>query len=367
MSSMWGERIRISVFGGSHTPAIGCTIDGLPAGEPVDLEDVQAQLARRAPGQDPTATARQEADTPRVLCGLLDGVTTGAPLTAVIENKGQRSGDYAQLKARPRPGHADYPAWVKYAGHNDVRGGGHFSGRLTAPLVFAGAVCRQILERRGVWVGSHVVQVGRDNAAAVDRSFDGVHVSREELSALSRQYFPVRDPAAREAMRAVIEEARARGDSVGGTVECVALGLPAGLGGPMFGGVEGLLASLLFAIPAVKGVDFGSGFSAAYAFGSENNDSFCFDDAGVVRTRTNHAGGVLGGITTGMPLVFRAAFKPTPSIGMAQDTVDLETGEPCRLSVRGRHDPCVVPRAAPVVEAVACLGCAELLAREGKL
>ena len=344
MSSSWGERIRLSIFGGSHTKAIGATLEGLPPGETVDWEKLLEQMARRAPGQDPTATARREADEPQILCGLLEGITTGAPLTAIIENRDQRSRDYEELKVRPRPGHADYAAAVKYGGHQDVRGGGHFSGRLTAPLVFAGAVCRQLLERRGILVASHVVQVGRDAPDAVDPAFDGTAIDPEELRTLSRQYFPVREPRAREAMGRVIQEARLRQDSVGGTVECAILGLPAGLGEPIFGGVESVLSSIVYGIPAVKGVDFGSGFAAAGAFGSENNDPFYFDENGRVKTRTNHAGGILGGITTGMPVLFRAAFKPTPSIGMEQDTVDLTTGENVKLTVGGRHDPCIVPR-----------------------
>ena len=363
MSSSWGERIRVSIFGGSHTRAIGATVEGLPPGETIDWDLVLEQMARRAPGQGPTATPRREADTPQVLCGLLEGVTTGAPLTAVIENTSQRSRDYDQLKVRPRPGHADYAAQVKFGGYQDVRGGGHFSGRLTAPLVFAGAVCRQLLERRGVLVGSHVAQIG----AVKEAPFDGVAIDPGELTALSRATFPVRDPAAKAAMEAVIAEAKAAGDSVGGVVECAVLGLPAGLGEPIFDGVENLLSSIVYGIPAVKGVAFGSGFAAAAALGSQNNDPFYYDGEGRVRTRTNHAGGILGGITTGMPVVFRAAFKPTPSIAREQDTVNLVTGENVKLSVGGRHDPCIVPRGAPAVEAAACIACCELLARAGKL
>ena len=363
MSSIWGERIKMSIFGGSHTEAIGVNLDGLPAGEAVDWEQILVQMARRAPGQDPTATKRKEADIPRVLCGLLDGVLTGAPLCAVIENTSQRSGDYDDLKRLPRPGHADYTAYVKYGGHSDVRGGGHFSGRLTAPLVFAGAVARQILGRRGVTVGGHVAAIG----GAKDTAFDETHLSRELLERLSAEYFPVIDPAARERMRAEVEQARLAADSVGGIVECAVLGLPAGAGEPMFDGAESLIASLVFGIPAVKGIEFGAGFGAAKLRGSENNDPLYAAPDGTVKTRTNHAGGVLGGITTGMPLVFRTAFKPTPSIGKEQDTVDLRTGQNAKLVVRGRHDPCIVPRAAAVAEAAACIAVLELLARSGLL
>ena len=363
MSSSWGEQIKINIFGGSHTEAIGVDIDGLPAGEPVDMAGVLAQMARRAPGQDPTATTRKEADTPRVLCGLLEGVTTGAPLCAIIENTSQRSKDYENLRRLPRPGHADYTAYVRYGGHNDIRGGGHFSGRLTAPLVFAGAVARQMLARRGITVGGHVAAI----AGVEDKPFDPAHIPQGLLEGLGQQYFPVIDPAARDAMRGKVEEARMAQDSVGGVVECAVAGLPAGAGDPMFGGVENLFASLLFGIPAVKGVEFGAGFGACTLRGSENNDPFYFSGDGTVKTRTNNAGGILGGITTGMPLVFRVGFKPTPSISREQDTVDLPAGVDGKLSVTGRHDPCIVPRAAPVVEAAACLAALELLARRGWL
>lgn len=363
MSSIWGEKIKISIFGGSHTEAIGVTIDGLPAGEGVDMEAVLRQVARRAPGQDPTATQRKEPDTPKVLCGLLDGVTTGAPLTAIVENTNQRSKDYSNLKTHPRPGHADYTAWVKYGGHNDVRGGGHFSGRLTAPLVFAGAVARQILERRGILVSSHITSIWRVGGGLIDQ----VDPDLELLRRLSTEYFPVADPRAKERMRRVIEGARRAGDSVGGTVECFIVGLPAGAGDPMFGGVENLISSLVFGIPAVKGIDFGAGFSSAWLRGSWNNDPFYCDDEGKVKTRTNRCGGILGGITNGMPVIFQVAFKPTPSIGREQDTVDLESGQNAKLTIHGRHDPCIVPRAAPVVEAAACIAALELLARDNLL
>lgn len=363
MSSIWGERVRISIFGGSHTEAIGVNIDGLPAGEAVDLEQVMVQMARRAPGQDPTATTRKERDVPRVLCGLLEGTLTGAPLCAIMENTSQRSGDYENLRILPRPGHADYTAYVKYNGHNDVRGGGHFSGRLTAPLVFAGAVARQLLERRGILVGSHVASIGE----AADTPFHPVGVSPELLFRLSGEYFPVINPAAKERMRKEVEQARLQADSVGGVVECAVLGLPVGAGSPMFGGAENLIASLVFGIPAVKGLEFGAGFGASRLRGSENNDPMYYEEDGRVKARTNHAGGILGGITNGMPLLFRAAFKPTPSIGQEQDTVNLRTGENDKLVIKGRHDPCIVPRAAPVVEAAACLAVLELLAQSGML
>lgn len=364
MSSSWGKSVRISIFGGSHTEAIGVNIEGLPAGERIDIEEVLMKMARRAPGQDRTATTRRESDQPRVLCGLLDGVTTGAPLCAIIENTNQRSKDYSQLKVLPRPGHADYTAEVKFGGHQDVRGGGHFSGRLTAPLVFAGAVAGQILLRRGITVGSHVLKIA---GAREDRHFSPTDVTKEELLRLGREYFPVLDNRAKEDMRRAIEEARLDLDSVGGVVECAVLGLPAGAGDPIFDGVENSIASIVFGIPAVKGVEFGAGFAVADMRGSGCNDSMYMAPDGSVRMRTNNAGGILGGIASGMPVIFRAAFKPTPSIAREQDTVDLRAHTDAKLSITGRHDPCVVPRAAPVVEAAACVAALDILGQSRML
>lgn len=353
----WGSNLRLTIFGESHGPAIGAVLEGLPAGEEIDGEQVLAQMARRAPGHDSSATPRKESDTPEILSGILNGRTTGAPLCAVIRNTNTHSEDYENLRNVPRPGHADYTAGVRYRGFNDVRGGGCFSGRLTAPLVFAGAVCRQILKRRGVTIGAHVLSIH----SAADQPFDAVNVSADLLENLSSRYFPTVDPAAEAAMRAEIESARQMRDSVGGVAECAAVGMPAGHGGPLSEGVESVLSSLLFAIPACKGVEFGAGFSSASLFGSENNDPFYFDGNGTVKTRTNHAGGILGGITTGMPLLFRAAFKPTPSIGLEQQSVDLSTKTNTKLIVHGRHDPCIVPRAVPAVEAAAAVALLDML------
>ncbi len=363
MSSMWGERIKLSIFGESHAEGIGVVLDGLPAGEKIDWDEVLAQMARRAPGQDPSATSRVEKDLPKVLCGMVDGVLTGAPLSAVISNTSQHSRDYEALRFRPRPGHADYSAYLRYQGYNDIRGGGHFSGRLTAPLVFAGAVCRQILKRRGIEIGGHVLSVG----SVREEPFKEVSLNSETLEKLSGQYFPVLSPEKREEMKTAIENARLALDSLGGVVECGVTGLPGGVGSPMFDGVENLLASMVFAVPAVKGLEFGAGFQAAGMTGSENNDAFYYDENGQVKTRTNHAGGILGGITTGMPLIFRAAVKPTPSIARKQETVNLKTGKNEELSITGRHDPCIVPRAVPAIEAAAAVAVTELLAQSGKL
>lgn len=343
--------VRISIFGESHGIAIGVVIDGLPAGEPIDMDAVLAQMKRRAPGQDKSATPRKESDFPKVMSGLLNHTTTGAPLCAVIENTNTRSQDYGNLLDVPRPGHSDYPAYLHYHGFNDIRGGGHFSGRLTAPLVFAGAICRQILERRGIRIGGHVASV----AQIQDTLFDPVDISAELLETLSTTYFPVIDAGKKEAMAALIEDARMSQDSVGGIVECAVTGLPAGIGGPLFGGIEPVLSSILFGIPAVKGVEFGDGFGSCALRGSQNNDPFYFDADGKVKTSTNHAGGILGGITTGMPMVFRVGVKPTASISQNQQSVNLQTGENQILSVHGRHDPCIVPRAVPVVESAAAI------------
>ncbi len=321
MSNSIGNRYRFTIWGQSHAPAIGVTIEGLPAGFRPDMEALASFLARRAPGGGPFSTPRKEADAPEILSGLADGVTCGAPLTAVIRNTDTRSGDYENLRRVPRPGHADYPAMVKYGEARDVAGGGQFSGRLTAPLCIAGGLAIQLLSREGITVRAHILSIGGED--------DPLNMT-------------VRMQAARDA-----------GDSVGGVIECVCEGVPAGLGDPMFGGMENRIAQIVFGIPAVKGIEFGAGFRAAAMTGSENNDSYYFDEDGAVRTRTNHAGGILGGITTGMPIVFRAVCKPTPSIGLEQDSVDLASGKAAKLIVEGRHDPCIVPRAVPVVEAAA--------------
>lgn len=353
MSSIWGNHIKISIFGESHGAAIGCVIDGLPAGVPINEEEVLRQMARRAPGNDATATPRKEIDRPEWLSGMLNGKTTGAPLAMLIRNENTRSGDYDELRRIPRPSHADYPASLRYGGHQDVRGGGHFSGRLTAPLVFAGAICRQILAARGIEIGGHIQQI----ADQCDRSFADVPADIAQLSGMA---FPLLDPAVEPAMRAAVAAAKEAGDSVGGVIEIAATGMPAGIGNPMFGGVENVLSSLIFGIPAVKGIEFGDGFSLAAMHGSEANDPYRYQE-GKVTPVTNHNGGILGGITTGAPIVLRAVIKPTPSIALPQQSVDLVTGENVDLSIHGRHDPCIVPRAVPVLEAAVAIGLLDLL------
>ena len=359
MSSDFGKKVKISIFGQSHSEAIGVVIDGLPVGETIDMEEVQKFMERRAPGRNAWSTPRKEADMPRVVSGLFEGKTCGAPICAIIENTNTKSKDYDKLKDLPRPGHADYTAWVKYDGCNDHRGGGHFSGRLTAPLCFAGAVCKQILERKGIHVGAHILSI----KGVKDVSFDAVSVDADTLKSVTSKMFPVQDDAAGEAMQAAIAAARERGDSVGGIVECAVTGLPVGVGEPMFDGLESVLAAAIFAVPAVKGVEFGTGFGVADLFGSENNDDYIYMEDGTVKTKTNHHGGSLGGISSGMPLVFRAAFKPTPSISMKQDTISISKRENDKLAVEGRHDPCIVPRAVPVLEAAAAVTILDLLCR----
>ena len=346
MSSEFGNILRVSVFGQSHGKAIGVNIDGLPAGEPIDLEELNAFLDRRKPGKSPLSTARKESDTPVFLSGLENGVTCGFPLCAIIENSDQHSSDYSELADKPRPSHADYTARVKWGGHADMRGGGHFSGRLTAPLCIAGGIAKQILARRGIFVGAHLAAVGTENDAPFP-----LHPTAELFDAIAAKPFPVVDDGAGDRMQALILEARQDLDSVGGIIEFAAIGLPAGLGDPMFGGVENRLAAALFGIPAVKGVEFGLGFGSSRLRGSENNDPFTVEN-GTVVTASNRAGGILGGITTGMPVTLRTAIKPTPSISRPQQTVRLSAMESTELVIRGRHDHCIAHRAVPVVEAV---------------
>lgn len=357
MSSTWGDKIKISIFGGSHTEAIGVNIEGLPAGETINMEDVLLQMKRRAPGQDKTATQRKESDEPHVLSGLLDGVLTGAPLCAVIYNTNQRSKDYSNLKIRPRPGHSDYTAWLRYNASNDIRGGGHFSGRLTAPLVFAGAVLRQLLEKKGIVIGAHAYQIG----TAKDIPFNLCDIDADTLNTINKEYFSVISEEQKQNMYDEVEKTRLKEDSIGGIIECAAVGVPAGLGDPMFGGVENLISSIVFGVPAVKGIEFGAGFNVTEMLGSENNDDFYYDENGIIKTKTNNCGGILGGITNGMPIVFKCAVKPTPSIGIEQETVNLETKRNDKLIITGRHDPCIVPRAIPVVEAAMAVAIANLV------
>lgn len=352
MSSTFGENLKLSIFGQSHSPAIGMVLDGIPAGLPVDLAQLQAFLNRRAPGRADYATPRKEADRPEFLGGILDGFTCGAPIAAVIANTNTRSGDYANLADTPRPGHADYTARIKYGGFQDSAGGGHFSGRLTAPLCIAGGLCLQWLLETGIAVRARIAAIGGISDDPLDPAAPAADRIHED--------FPVVSEDAGKRMRAAIAEARAAGDSLGGIVECFVTGLPAGLGEPMFGGVESRIAQIVYGIPAVKGLEFGMGFALAESRGSFSNDPFTVEN-GAVRTVTNHSGGILGGITNGMPLTFRVALKPTPSIGIPQQSVSLSRMENTSLTVKGRHDPCIVPRAVPVVEAAAAIAIYDMI------
>ena len=353
MSSM-GNKIKIEVFGESHSAAIGMTLTGFPAGVKVDEDELYGFMLRRAPGRDATSTPRKESDKPEFLCGIVNGVTTGAPITAVIHNRDQHSRDYEKLRHTPRPSHADYAAFVKYGGENDIRGGGAFSGRLTAPLCIGGGMAKQILERGGIKIGAHALMIG----GVYDTPFD--MANPRDICAAGTKSFPTVSDEAGEKMREAILKAKADGDSVGGIIECAITGVPTGLGGPLFEGVEGKISSAIFGIPAVKGIEFGSGFDCAKMHGSEHNDSFAYDGDKVV-TKTNNSGGIQGGITNGMPIIFRVAIKPTPSIAKAQSTINLETKENVTLEIGGRHDPCIVARAVPVIEAVAALCILDLL------
>ena len=356
MSSTYGEKIKISVFGESHGNGIGVVIDGLPAGVKIDIDKVLVQMARRAPGNDKTATTRKESDIPKILSGMLNGVLTGAPLCAVIENTNTKSGDYGNIMSCPRPGHSDYTAFVKYNASNDVRGGGHFSGRITAPIVFAGAVCRQILENKGIKIAAHINSIGDVN----DSRFDPVCIDDELINRLNNSPFSLIDQSIEQNMRSQVEAARINLDSIGGTVECAVTGIKAGIGEPMFDGVEGVIAKAVFGVPAIKGIEFGRGFELAKMRGSQSNDPFEYKDGKVV-TKTNNCGGILGGITDGMPILFTAAVKPTPSIAQKQQTVDLQKKENTQLEIKGRHDPCIVPRAVPVIEAVTAIAIINLM------
>ncbi len=347
MSSEFGNKLKVSVFGQSHGEAIGVVINGLPSGEEINFEKLQEFMERRRGGKNAFSTKRSEADVPEILSGIIDGKTCGMPLCAVIRNGDKRSSDYSELLDKPRPGHADYTAFVKWQGNADMRGGGHFSGRLTAPLCVAGGIAKQILEKQGIFVGAHL-----DSVAGIKDTPFAMTDGKCLFEAVANKDFPVIDDAKGEEMKKAITNAANDLDSVGGVIECMVTGVPAGIGEPMFDGVENRLASALFGIPAVKGVEFGRGFEAALMRGSENNDPYTVEN-GEIKTVTNNAGGILGGITNGAPIVVRVAIKPTPSIAREQDTVSLSQGVPAKLSVKGRHDPCIAQRAVPVVEAVA--------------
>lgn len=359
MSGVWGNKVQVSIFGESHGKAIGIVIDGLEPGVEIDMEAVNKEMARRAPGKNKLSTQRKEGDEVQIVSGFFNGKTTGTPLTGLIWNSDQHSSDYSNIKDTPRPGHADYTGFVKYNGFNDYRGGGHFSGRITAPLVFAGAVAKQILMKKNIVIGSHILSIHN----VKEDYFDKVNINEETLKALTSKEFPVLDDAKGIEMKEAILSAKNDLNSVGGVIECCALNLPVGLGDPFFDSVESTLSHLLFSVPAVKGVEFGLGFDITKLKGSEANDEYYYDEAANVKTYTNNNGGILGGITNGMPLIFRAAIKPTASIYKQQKTVNLKTKENDDIAVVGRHDPCITLRAVPVIEAVCAIGILDIISR----
>ncbi|MGI6203874.1 MAG: chorismate synthase [Anaerovoracaceae bacterium] len=360
VKSSFGEKIRVTVFGGSHEPEIGCVIEGLPRGvmNGIDMDRLNAFMQRRAPGRSRFATKRKEPDIPEVV--------SEDPLKIIIRNRDAHPADYSRTAGIPRPGHADYTAAVKYGGRVNMSGGGPFSGRMTAPLCIAGGIALQLLERQGIGVFGHISSVGAAHDNVPPEAYTGLPGTPFDYGAAARKDFPVFDDAAGEKMKDEISRAAADLDSVGGTVGVFVTGCPAGIGGPMYDGLESAMAPVLFGIPAVKGVEFGAGFRAASMRGSENNDPFTAD-GGRILTKTNNAGGILGGITDGMPVVFRVAFKPTPSIAREQESVDLASMEPAKLEIKGRHDPCIAVRAVPVCEAAAAITLLDVMAKEGRL
>lgn len=353
----FGNKVKVTVFGESHASAIGVTVDGLPAGTPVNEAYIQSLLDLRAPGKSDTVTRRKEPDKAEFLSGVKDGYTCGGSVAAIIRNTDTRSGDYASLEGKPRPSHADYPAMVKYGNAIDRRGGGQFSGRLTAPLVIAGGIVLPLLEQKGIRIAAHIASVGNVS----DTAFDTLDDQPELMQKLNTMPFAVIDENAGESMRSCIRAAAAEGDSVGGTIECKVTGLPVGTGSPMFDGIENTISRAVFAVPAVKGIEFGVGFDGVTLRGSAYNDAYYYDKNGNVRTRTNHAGGICGGMATGMPVIFRVCVKPTPSISREQDTVDMNAHENSKIIIHGRHDPCIVPRAVSVIRAVTALALYEFI------
>ena len=347
MSGIYGMNIKMSIYGESHGKAVGVVLDGLPPGLALDEAAIASEMARRAPGQSALTTARKESDAVEIQSGFFNGFTTGTPLCARIANSDQHSKDYSILKDKMRPGHGDYAGNVRYQGYNDYRGGGHFSARLTAPLVFAGAVAKQALAQYGITVGAHILRIHD----IVEPSFNPLGESEATLKAIDSKAFPVINDAIGAQMQNCILTAKGVLNSVGGVIELMAINLPAGLGAPYFDSVESRLSQILFSVPAVKGIEFGEGFGFAQLTGAEANDQMHYED-GKVRCFTNHNGGITGGLTNGMPLLFRVAMKPTPSISREQKTVSLAEQSDTTLTIVGRHDPCIVQRAVPVIEAV---------------
>ena len=356
MSGMWGNKLKVSIFGESHGVGIGITIDGLPSGFEINMNEILKEMARRAPGKSKLSTARRETDSPEILSGYFEGKTTGTPLCAIIRNGDQHSKDYGKLKDLMRPGHADYPGNIRYNGFNDYRGGGHFSGRITAPLVFAGAICKQILESHGIFIGSHVKSIGE----VEDKSFSEVELTKELLDNLKTKELPLLFSDKEALMRETVLKAKTDLDSVGGTIECTVLGMNPGIGNPFFDSVESTLAHLMFSVPAVKGIEFGKGFEMTKLRGSDCNDEYYYD-GDKVKTYTNNNGGITGGITNGMPILFKVGIKPTASLAKKQRTINIDEKKDAELEIHGRHDPCIVQRAVPVIEAATAIGILDLI------
>ena len=355
MGANWGKMLQLSIFGESHGKAIGINISGLPAGIKIDTEALLKEMDKRAPGKNKLTTTRNEDDFPDIISGLVDGYTTGAPICGLIYNKNHHSKDYSYLKEQMRPGHSDYSAYIKYQGFNDVRGGGHFSGRLTAPIVFAGAICKQILEKDNIYIGSHIKSI----YDIEDESFP-LDIDYSLIQALNNQNYPLINKDILDQMKKIINQAKINNDSVGGCIECAVIGLPAGIGEPFFNSLESQIATLMFSIPALKSLSFGKGFELSKMFGSEGNDSYYYNQNQEVKTKTNNNGGILGGISNGMPVTFTVGFKPTPSIALKQDSINVKTKENQTLEIIGRHDPCVVLRAFPIVEAMTAIAVLDL-------
>ena len=356
MGGVWGNKIKLSIFGESHGEGIGIVIDGIEPGIKVNMDNIEKDMERRAPGRNSLSTQRIEGDKPEILSGIFNGITTGAPISMIIRNTDKRSRDYSKIKDVMRPGHADFPGYVRYNGFNDYRGGGHFSGRITAPLVFAGALAKEILKEKGITIGSHIKQVGK----VKDSSFDALNLKKEDLEELLTKELPVIDTNKIEDIKEEITSYRMTGDSIGGIVECAIVGLEAGIGNPFFDSLESTIAHLAFSVPAVKGIEFGAGFDFANMKGSEANDEYFIEDE-KVKTYSNNNGGITGGISNGMPVIFRVVIKPTPSISKEQRTINIKNMTEEVLSVNGRHDPCIVQRALVVIEGIAAISILELI------
>lgn len=360
MSATWGNKLKITIFGESHGSCIGATIDGIEPGIKIDMDLIEKEMSRRAPGRDNLSTQRKEADKAEIISGFFNGYTTGAPLTVLIHNTDRRSKDYSDIKSIARPGHADYSANKKYNGFNDYRGSGHFSGRITAPLVFAGALAKQILKEKYIYIGSHIKSIGHIE----DMKFSENDMNRYTFARLNEQRIPLINEYLRQDMESLILEIKDNGDSLGGVIECAIVGMDAGIGSPFFESVESVLSSIIFSVPAVKGLEFGAGFDICKMKGSQANDQFYYDEDSNLKTRTNHNGGINGGITNSMPIIFRVAIKPTSSIAKMQTSIDMYKKENIDFKIDGRHDPIIVLRVLPVIEAVSAIAVLDMIYSE---